>query len=406
MLNLCEKILAYCRTNFTMPLPELVTERLKLRSLSITDRETVLFLRSDPGVNEFVKRPAPANLEEAEAFITKIQGSVASGDTYYWAISLLESPDQMIGSICLWKFSVDKKTAELGYDLHPSHQGKGLMNEAVTSVIQYGFESLNLSNIEAFTQGNNLASRNLLERNKFKLNPNRADYNNPENVVYYIPNPNKIIDESSGMTAMPGITRKQIAKLARVKINEGKSRQQTFDELKDELDAADLLIARVVRQIPSLKSRDKFRALNMTLGIVLLFSVAIKLLGAIGLFVLEESETFAVGLALFTIVDILLAVGVFRFRGAVYNLVAILSIVGVVRSLKYILSGPIDAFTIGAYTLEGLIIFLGFYLGVKLVSKHKTVTVEVKSASGQMISAEKIQFRDEADEIDTLDGDL
>jgi ribosomal-protein-alanine N-acetyltransferase len=389
-----------------MPLPELTTDRLILRDLSITDRNTILFLRSDPTVNEYVKRPAPSNLEEAEDFITKIQTGIAEGTTYYWAIVLSEKPEQMIGSICLWNFSADKKTAEVGYDLDPSQQKKGIMNEALNKVIQYGFDTLDLSNIEAFTHGQNAASKTLLEKNNFRLNPNRSDYDNPDNVVYHIPNPNKIFDESSGLTKKSNVTRRQIAKLAKAKIKEGKSRQEVFDELSKELDATEIFIARVVRQIPSLKSREKYRALNMALGIILCLSVAIKVLLASALFILDEYEPLAVGLAGFSIVDLLFAIGVFRFWGAVYNAVAILAIVGVVRSLKYALSGVLDVYTIGAYALEGAIIFLGFFLGVKLVSKHKKVTVEIKSDSGQIISAEKIQFRDDADELDTLDGDL
>ena len=38
---------------------------------------------------------------------------------------------EMIGSICLWNFTDNQKSAEIGYDLSPKYQRKGIMNEIV-----------------------------------------------------------------------------------------------------------------------------------------------------------------------------------------------------------------------------------------------------------------------------------
>ena len=68
----------------------------------------------------------------------------------------------MIGTISLWKFSEDKKTAEVGYDLNPVFHNKGIMTEALNCVLKYGFTQLQLDKIEAYTHKENQASRKLL----------------------------------------------------------------------------------------------------------------------------------------------------------------------------------------------------------------------------------------------------
>jgi [ribosomal protein S5]-alanine N-acetyltransferase len=57
--------------------------------------------------------------------------------------------------------------AEIGYALHPEHQGIGLMQEALNAVLDYGFTVMNLHSVEANVNPNNAASINLLQRNGF-----------------------------------------------------------------------------------------------------------------------------------------------------------------------------------------------------------------------------------------------
>lgn len=92
----------------------------------------------------------------------------------------------MIGSICLWNFSNNLKTAEVGYSLYPEFQNKGIMSEALKSVIDYGFNELKLDKIEAFTHSKNEPSKKLLEKNGLQINHNRKDENNSFNTIFEI----------------------------------------------------------------------------------------------------------------------------------------------------------------------------------------------------------------------------
>lgn len=160
----------------------LETPRLNLRALSIEDWKEIAYLRSDMTVNKYVSRPSARNQKEALAFIYKIQKGIRKKELLYWSVSLKENP-KMIGSICLWHFSKDKTTAEVGYDLAANQQGKGIMNEALQAIINYAFYDLQLIKIEAFTHYKNNKSLSLLERNSFVLNPNRKDKGNENNII-------------------------------------------------------------------------------------------------------------------------------------------------------------------------------------------------------------------------------
>ncbi|EZH74060.1 hypothetical protein ATO12_14390 [Aquimarina atlantica] len=165
--------------------PELQTERLFLRQLKESDDQVILFLRSNEIVNTYVKRPKTNTKEEAINFINKINKGIDQQDWLFWGITIKDNPE-LIGTICLWNFSEDKKIAEVGYDLHPKFYKQGIMNEALISILDYGFTTLGLDRIEAFTHKNNEASKKLLIRNNFNHIEDRIDNDNPDNVIFSI----------------------------------------------------------------------------------------------------------------------------------------------------------------------------------------------------------------------------
>lgn len=98
--------------------------------------------------------------------------------------SIHQNNPTIIGTICLWKFSENFYTAELGCKLLPEYHGKGIMSEAVNFMLKYGCEVLNLQKIDAFTHRSNVNSIRLLQKSKFILNENRIDEKYPENIIF------------------------------------------------------------------------------------------------------------------------------------------------------------------------------------------------------------------------------
>lgn len=169
-------------SNFT-PFPTLSTERLILRQLKESDLESIFALRSNQEVNQHIKRPAQSKIEEAQAFIKRIDKGISENKLLFWVI-VPEGESELIGSICLWNFQEEKAIGELGYDLMPERQGKGYMNESMAAVVAFGIEQMDLKRIEAFTHGDNLSSVKLLKRHGFVLEADQKDEGDPENVIY------------------------------------------------------------------------------------------------------------------------------------------------------------------------------------------------------------------------------
>ena len=154
------------------PFPVLVTERLILRQLNVGDVQTLMILRSDERVNEFIDRPKTLTIEDVKTFIEKINQGIADNQSIYWAITLKNNP-ALIGTICCWNIDILHDTGEIGYELRPEFQGKGIMLEAISEVIDFCFGVMKLKIITALPKKENKRSIQLLLKRDFQLD---ADY--------------------------------------------------------------------------------------------------------------------------------------------------------------------------------------------------------------------------------------
>jgi ribosomal-protein-alanine N-acetyltransferase len=148
------------------PFPVLITKRLVLRQLTYNDANELFAIRSNEIVGKYVDRQPAKTVEDAGQFIERITKFIANNESVLWGITIGNN-DKIIGTVCLWQFSENKDKAEIGYELLPEWKGRGIMNEAIVKVIDYGFNTLNLNSIGAETYPDNEASLKLLERNGF-----------------------------------------------------------------------------------------------------------------------------------------------------------------------------------------------------------------------------------------------
>lgn len=174
--------------NFS-PFPQLTTEQLVLRQLTTADAGAIARLRSNEIVNQYLDRPKTTSPAEALLFIDKIANTLANKKGAYWVIALQENSD-LIGTICYWNLIPEDGIAEIGYELHPDFHGKGIMQEAIKAVIDYGFNEMKVKIIKANTIAENTASIKLLERNNFTIDDSGKYagevYEGSENNVIYI----------------------------------------------------------------------------------------------------------------------------------------------------------------------------------------------------------------------------
>jgi [ribosomal protein S5]-alanine N-acetyltransferase len=164
------------------PFPVLATERLTLRHLAIDDDQEIFALRSDIEINKYLGRQASKTIEDARDFINKINDNIKKNDSIYWAITLTGNR-KLVGTICLFDLSDENNRCEIGYELLTNFQGQAIMKEAIEKVIEYGFQTMQLQTIDAYTHKDNQSSTKLLEKVKFKKST-EPDKSNPNYYVF------------------------------------------------------------------------------------------------------------------------------------------------------------------------------------------------------------------------------
>lgn len=162
---------------------KLETERLLLKEINEGHVEDILRIRSNEIINKYVYRNPPKNNYDALEFILTIKKRTADNQTFYWGISLKDQQN-LIGTICLWNFSEDRKIAKVGYELLPEYHRQGIMSEALSAVLDFSFNELQLQEIVAMTHKLNENSKLLLLKHHFVLEESREDEGFPDNLVF------------------------------------------------------------------------------------------------------------------------------------------------------------------------------------------------------------------------------
>jgi [ribosomal protein S5]-alanine N-acetyltransferase len=162
--------------------PILSSSNLTLRQLTIDDQESIFTLRTDPAINKYLGRTPSKSMEDAIAFIHKINENVKNNNSLYWAITMTET-ETFVGTICLYNFSTENNSCEIGYELLTPYQGQGIMREAIQTVVGYVFNNLEITQINAFTHIENQNSSNLLTKCNFSKT-NEFEPEDPNLILY------------------------------------------------------------------------------------------------------------------------------------------------------------------------------------------------------------------------------
>lgn len=140
------------------------TERLLLRPFRESDAEAFFKCCQNPNIGNNAGWKPHGSLEESQ----EILRSVFISQSGIWAI-ILKEDGRLIGSVGIIPDPKreNPQARMLGYWLDESHWGKGYMTEAVQSVLDYGFSTLQLSLITANCYPHNERSQQLLKRHGF-----------------------------------------------------------------------------------------------------------------------------------------------------------------------------------------------------------------------------------------------
>ena len=150
------------------PFPELYSDRLKFRKLTHMDASDFYALRSNPKVLSYLDRHPEHSVKEVFSIIDNIDMDIRSNKSIFWVICLKEN-NKMIGTISFWKTDPYHHRSEVGYLLMPEFWGRGYMDEALKRIIRYAWDEMKLHSIEANINPLNMASKNVLLKNGFKV---------------------------------------------------------------------------------------------------------------------------------------------------------------------------------------------------------------------------------------------
>lgn len=149
--------------------PELRTERLVLRKPTMRDAPWYLEHFSRPEVVWGEGYPAPRNLTAARSELRRYMVDLYRERLGFRWIITRKGDGRAIGSLGFYKWSPSAAhQAEIGYDLDREHWGQGIMTEAMTAVIDFGFERMRLSRIEVLIMPRNTRSTRLVRRLGFQ----------------------------------------------------------------------------------------------------------------------------------------------------------------------------------------------------------------------------------------------
>jgi len=146
--------------------PILETERLILRQLAAPDAQNYFLFMSDEENIRYYD-PAPmTQLEQAEKGIERHQRRFAQQEALRWGVTL-KGENRVIGTSGYF-WDAENQSAGLSYVLAKRYWNQGIMTEALSAMIQFGFDHIHLHRIEARVAYPNLASARLLEKLGFQ----------------------------------------------------------------------------------------------------------------------------------------------------------------------------------------------------------------------------------------------
>lgn len=135
----------------------IATERLIIRPFMQCDIGAVQSYATDPQIMHYMGE-GPLDGQEVSNFIDK----QCSDEATAFAM-VLKSDQRLIGHMVFHPWFAPK-TYELGWVLHPAHQGYGYVSEAARALLHYAFTLLQAHRVIATCQPENHPSYRVMER--------------------------------------------------------------------------------------------------------------------------------------------------------------------------------------------------------------------------------------------------
>ena len=155
--------------------PQLETKNLLLRRLHSTDAGALFDVLADDIVTEFYDDDSFTDISQAIDQIEAWDRAYNNRGCIRWGIAPKDE-GFIIGTCGYYGFHTWNRRASIGYELRRSHWRRGIMTEALTAILEFGFGDLELNRIEAVVMPENVASVKMLEKLSFRNEGTLAEY--------------------------------------------------------------------------------------------------------------------------------------------------------------------------------------------------------------------------------------
>lgn len=142
------------------------TDRLLLRDIEYSDIESIFALDSDPEVHRYLGNQPIKTLAQAEASIDYIRQQYEDNGIGRWAV-IDKVTNEFMGWSGLKYETVLREEFnyyDLGYRLRREYWGRGVATESALASLRYGFTQMQLDEICAAADIENLASNHILQK--------------------------------------------------------------------------------------------------------------------------------------------------------------------------------------------------------------------------------------------------
>ena len=147
-----------------MPLP-LITQinapRLQLRPVAAADLPALMHINGDDEVTKFLPYASWTKLEDAQAWLQRMDTLAQSGESRQLVIVRNEDA-AVVGTVLLFRYEEGSARLEIGYVLGRAHWRQGYAREALVAVLAHAFGDMSIRRIEAQVNTANTASNALL----------------------------------------------------------------------------------------------------------------------------------------------------------------------------------------------------------------------------------------------------
>lgn len=144
-------------------MPTLETKRLILRRITMRDAKDIFAYSKDEEVARHVLWSAQKDISEAKEYCRFMMKRYRCDQPSSWGI-IEKATDRLVGTIGYMDYNEDNATVEVGYSLARWMWNGGYMTEALSRVIAYTFDAMDINRIEAQHELDNPSSGRVMEK--------------------------------------------------------------------------------------------------------------------------------------------------------------------------------------------------------------------------------------------------